>query len=77
MPDSTKNRPRCEQGNSTATPGCGCTYCSAVFDEWGEQALGFQQWLDGLNEVTRTAYFGNGLATNSLTPDHDSDKVDS
>lgn len=38
--------PTCERGNRTATPGCPCTYCRAVFEERGRQAENFQRLLE-------------------------------
>ena len=38
-------RRNCEKADRSATPGCDCRYCRAVYDEWGEQAVGFQKWL--------------------------------
>lgn len=49
---------RCKRGNPTATPGCGCRYCTAVYEEWAEQARGFQDWFDGLSDEKLLTYFG-------------------
>lgn len=48
----------CEGGNERATPGCGCSYCTAVYDEWGAQAEGFQRWFDNLPEEQLNRFFG-------------------
>lgn len=48
----------CENGNPSATPGCGCGYCKAVFDEWGEAARGFAHWLDSASDHTLRTFFG-------------------
>jgi hypothetical protein len=51
-------------GSRRATPGCPCERCRAVFDEWAEQARGFQRWLDELTPVEHDRWFGpNGVAT--------------
>ena len=60
MMTEIKNRdysalPRCEDmpeheryasGHLAATPGCPGRQCVAVFDEWTEQAIGFQRVLE-------------------------------
>lgn len=48
----------CERNNSTATPGCNCRYCTAVFQEWAEQAEGFHNWMHGLSDAKLKEYFG-------------------
>ena len=45
-------------GEHLATPGCECKRCRAVFDEWTEQAKGFQRWFDGLSDGQLAHYFG-------------------
>lgn len=45
-------------GRLKATPACPCKYCRAVFEEWTEQAIGFQQWLNRLTPEVHDRYFG-------------------
>ncbi len=49
---------RCVKGNRTATAGCRCSYCAAVFDEWAQQAIGFQRWHDSLSPEIHERFFG-------------------
>lgn len=48
----------CKRADHSATPGCGCAYCEAVFKEWGEAAAGFQRWYEDLSPARALDYFG-------------------
>jgi hypothetical protein len=57
MSDLTEH-PRYDDEHLKATPGCGCDYCSAVFDDWGQAADGFQRWYEGLTPERALRFFG-------------------
>lgn len=45
-------------GELQATPDCPCDHCRAVFEEWTEQAIGFQRWFGSLDDFHLRHYFG-------------------
>ncbi len=45
-------------GALRATPNCPCDYCRGVFDDWAEQAIGFQRLMNGLSGHRLQSYFG-------------------
>jgi hypothetical protein len=60
--DKARSRPKgCTITGETARPKCSCPHCRAVFDEWGQAALGFQQWLKALSPERRADFFGSKL----------------